>query len=136
MPLRMNIMTPQRRVYSEDVDMVIAPGIDGQLGILPHHAPMLTALTCGELRVKRGDEEESFVIGGGFLEVHPGWVTVLAYAPGRAGAGRRQTAEQLRARTRENVDFARAEAVLRRAMMRVKVAKLRRRKGSLRAEVR
>ncbi len=65
MPLRLDIVTVERLVYSEEVDMVIAPGIEGELGILPRHAPLLTALTYGELRVKRGDEEDSFAIGGG-----------------------------------------------------------------------
>ncbi|NIN69683.1 MAG: ATP synthase F1 subunit epsilon, partial [Anaerolineae bacterium] len=77
-PLRLSIVTPERRVYVEDVDMVIAPGVEGQLGILPHHAPLLAALTHGELRVKRGDEEEGFAISGGFLEVRPDQVIVLA----------------------------------------------------------
>ena len=78
MALRLRIITPERRVYVKDVDMVIAPGVEGQLGILPHHAPLITALTYGELRVKRGGDEESFAIGGGYMEVQPDGVTVLA----------------------------------------------------------
>ena len=78
MPLRLSIITPERRVFSEDVDMVIAPGVEGQLGILPHHASLLAALTYGELRVKRGNEEESFAISGGFMKVQPDGVTILA----------------------------------------------------------
>jgi F-type H+-transporting ATPase subunit epsilon len=144
MALRLSIMTPERRVYSEDVDMVIAPGVEGQLGILPHHAPLLTALTPGELRVKRGDEEESFAISGGFMEVQHDQVTILANTAEhaeeidleRAEAARRRAEERVRSRTQENVDFARAEAALRRAMTRIKVTKLRRRKGGRRVEVR
>ena len=144
MSLRLSIMTPERRVYYADGDMVIAPGVEGQLGILPHHAPLLTALTHGELRVKRGEEEESFAIGGGYMEVRPDGVTVLANTaehaeeidPQRAEAARRRAEARLRARTQENVDFARAEAALRRAMTRIKVTKLRRRKGGRRMEVR
>jgi len=144
MPLRLSIITPERRVFSEDVDMVIAPGIQGKLGILPHHAPLLTALTYGELRVKRGDEEESFAISGGFMEVQPDGVTILANTAEhaeeidleRAEAARRWAEERLRSRTQENVDFARAEAALRRAMTRINVTKLRRRKGGLRLAVR
>jgi F-type H+-transporting ATPase subunit epsilon len=143
MPLRINIVTPERRVYSEDVDMVIAPGVGGQLCILPHHAALLTALTRGVLRVKNGDEEESFAISGGLMEVHPGWVTVLAYTNGqaveigkRAETRQRLAVGRVRRITQENVDFARAEAALRRAMMHINVAKLRRRKAARRAEVR
>jgi F-type H+-transporting ATPase subunit epsilon len=144
MALRLSIMTPERRVYSEEVDMVIAPGTEGQLGILPHHAPLLTALTCGELRVKRGDEEESFAISGGFLEVQSDRVTILANTAEhaeeidleRAEAARGRAEARLRGRKQENVDFARAEAALRRAMTRINVTKLRRRKGGRRMAVR
>ncbi len=142
MPLRLSIITPERRVYVEDVDMVIAPGVEGQLGILPHHAPLITALTQGELRVKRGDEEESFAIGGGYLEVQPDGVTILANTAEhaeeidleRAEAARRRAEARLRDRTQEKVDFARAEASLRRAMIRIKVTKIRRRKSGRRLE--
>ena len=142
MPLRLSIITPERRVYVEDVDMVIAPGVDGQLGILPHHAPLITALTHGELRVKRGGEEESFAISGGYLEVQPDGVTVLANTAehveeidlDRAEAARRRAEARLHNRTQEKVDFARAEASLRRAMTRIKVTKLRGRKGDRRVE--
>ena len=138
MSLRLSIMTAERRVYVEDVDMVIAPGIEGQLGILPHHAPLLAALTYGELRLKRGDEEESFAIGGGYMEVQRDRVTVLANTAEcveeidlkRAEAGRRRVEARLQHRTtQEKVDFARAEAALCRAMTRIKVTKLRRSRG-------
>ena len=56
-PIRVEIVTQERLVFAEDVDMVTAPGAEGELGILPHHAPLLTALTVGELRIKRGGEE-------------------------------------------------------------------------------
>ena len=84
MPLRLDIVTVERLVYSGEVDMVIAPGIEGELGILPHHAPLLTALKYGELRVRRGDEEDSYAIGGGFMEVLPLQVTVMADTAQRA----------------------------------------------------
>ena len=143
MSLRLSIMTAERRVYVEDVDMVIAPGIEGQLGILPHHAPFLTALTHGELWVKCGDEEESFAIGGGYIEVQRDRVTVLANtAEGveetdlkRAEAARRRAEARLHDRTtQEEVDFARAEAALCRAITRINVTKLRRRRAGCRAE--
>ena len=78
MPLRLDIVTVERLAYSGEVDMVIAPGIEGELGILPHHAPLLTALKYGELRVRRGDEEDIYAIGGGFMEVLPLQVAVMA----------------------------------------------------------
>ena len=142
MPLRLSIMTPERHVYVGDVDMVIAPGIEGQLGILPHHTPLLTALTCGELRVKRGEDEESFAISGGYMEVQPDSVMVLAKTAEyvedielkRVEAARRRAEARLHDRTQEKVDFARAEAALRRAVTCINVSKLRRRKGGRHAE--
>ncbi len=142
MPLKLDIVTVERLLYSEDVDMVIAPGIEGQLGILPRHAPLLTALTFGELRVKRGVEEESFAIGGGFMEVQPDRVTVLADTAERAEEidleraelARRRAEEQLQVMAQDKVDFARAEAALRRSLVRIKVVEARRRRGGLRAE--
>ena len=91
--IRLDIVTAERAVYAEDVDMVIAPGVEGQLGILPHHAPLMTTLQAGELRVKKGGEEVSLVISGGFLEVRPDKVVVLADAAERV----------------EEIDVARAE---------------------------
>jgi F-type H+-transporting ATPase subunit epsilon len=138
MPLRLDIVTVERLAYSEEVDMVIAPGIEGELGILPRHAPLMTALTYGELRVKRGGEEESFAISGGFMEVRPDQVTVLADTAERADeidleraeAARRRAAERLGDRARNDIDFARADAALHRSITRIKVAEsLRRRRG-------
>lgn len=142
MPIRLDIVTAERLVYSEDVDMVIAPGIEGQLGILPRHAPLLTALTYGELRVKRGDEEEIFAISGGFMEVQPDQVTVLSDTAERAEeidleraeAARRRAEEYLRTQIQDSVDFARAEAALRRSLTRIKVGEARRRRGGRRTE--
>lgn len=144
MPLRLNIMTPEHRLYCEDVDMVIAPGMEGQLGILPHHAPLIAALTRGVVRVRCGAKEESFAISSGFMEVQHNQVTVLANTaeraegidPERAGAARRRAEERLRARTESDVDFARAEAALCREIPRIKVTKLRRRRRDRRMEIR
>src|SRR5437867_7915561 len=78
MPLHLDIVTPERLAYSDDVDEVIAPGSQGELGILPHHAPLLTTLGLGELRIKKGGTEESFAIVGGFLQVRPDRAVVMA----------------------------------------------------------
>ena len=129
--LKIDIVTAERVVYSEEVDAVIAPGVEGQLGILPHHAPLMTTLQAGELRVRRGSEEDSLAISGGFLEVRPDRVIVLADTAERAeeidmerAAAAKQRAEQrLVDRGRApGLDEARSEAALRRAMARLTVA--------------
>ena len=80
MPLHLEVITPERKVYEDDVDMVIAPGSEGYLGILPHHAPLLTALGPGEFRVKTGGVEEVLVVFGGFMDVRADKVVVLTEA--------------------------------------------------------
>ncbi len=128
--IRLDIVTAERSVYAEDVDMVIAPGVEGQLGILPHHAPLMTTLQAGELRVKKGGEEVSLAISGGFLEVRPDRVVVLADTAERAGEidmaraeeAKRRAQEQLAARQAPGIDETRAEASLHRALARIKVA--------------
>jgi F-type H+-transporting ATPase subunit epsilon len=84
MTIRCEIVTQERLVYADDVDMVVAPGADGVLGILPHHSPLLTTLQFGELLVRKGGQEQVFAIGGGILEVTPSKVTVLADAAEQA----------------------------------------------------
>ncbi len=79
-----DIVTAEQLVFSEDVDAVVAPGVEGQLGILPHHTPLMTMLQPGELRVRKSGEEFSLAISGGFLEVRPDRVIVLADAAERA----------------------------------------------------
>src|SRR4026207_401643 len=65
MPLRLEIVSPERMVYNDDVDMVIVPGRNGQLGILPHHTPLISSLGVGELRIKKSGSEEAMLIRGG-----------------------------------------------------------------------
>ena len=142
MPIRLDIVTVERLLYSEDVDMVIAPGIEGELGILPRHAALMTSLTYGELRVKRGEHEDIFAIGGGFLEVRPERVIILADAAEQAEEIDIQRAEEAKERAQKRLrerrvmggDEVRAEAALRRAMMRLSVAqKVRRRRPGIRS---
>jgi F-type H+-transporting ATPase subunit epsilon len=137
--IRCEIVTAERVVFEDDVDMVVAPGIEGQLGILPHHAPLMTALAYGELILHReGQEDEFIAIGGGFLEIGPDHVTILADSAERAGEidearaeeARRRAEEVMAQKHKEDVDLARAEAALRRSMVRLKVAKRKRRWGS------
>jgi len=133
--LKFEIVTAERVVYTDEVDVVIAPGIDGQLAILPNHAPLLTMLQPGDLTVRKEGEEADIFVSGGFLEVMQNRVTVLADTAeraeeidmGRAEEARRRAEERLRLRP-EYADLARAEAALKRALMRIKVAQRRRRK--------
>jgi F-type H+-transporting ATPase subunit epsilon len=135
--LSVEIVTNERIVFSEeDVDMVVAPGSAGVLGILPSHAPLITTLSAGELRVKKGEQEQSMVVFGGFMEVTPDKVVVLADVAerveeidvARAEAARRRAEEAIEGRTGEPVDLAAAEARLQRATVRLRVSERRRRR--------
>ena len=80
MPIRCEIVSQDRSVFSGDVDIVILPGSDGVMGILPHHSLVLTTLHFGVITVRRGKEEMMFTVAGGVAEVQPDQVTVLADA--------------------------------------------------------
>jgi F-type H+-transporting ATPase subunit epsilon len=137
--IKLDIVSAERSVFSEDVEVIVAPGVEGQLGILPHHAPLMTMLQPGELLVKKGGDELSLAISGGFLEVRPDRVIILADAAerteeidvARAEEAMRRAQEQLTHRTADT-DVARAEAALRRAMTRLQVVERsrRRRRGT------
>ncbi len=133
--IRIDIVTAEQVVYSDDVDIIIAPGIEGQLGVLPHHTPLMTILQPGELRLRKGGEEFSLAISGGFLEVRPDRVIVLADAAERAEEIDTARAEEAKRRAQEQisrhpaeVDAARAEAALHRSLIRLKVAERRRKR--------
>jgi len=137
---RLDIVTAERVAYSGDVDVVVAPGSEGQLGILPHHTPLMTALLPGELRIKKGGEELLLAITGGFLEVRPDRVVILADAAeraeeidvARAEAARQRAKERLTKPHEAGFDSARAEASLRRSLARLKVAETARRRKTRR----
>lgn len=134
--IRLDIVTAERAVYSEDVDMVLAPGVLGQLGILPHHAPLMSMLVPGELIVKKDGDELCLAISGGFLEVRPDRVIILADTAeraeeidvSRAEEAKRRAEQQLTEKYTPAADAARVEATLRRSLIRLKVATRRRRK--------
>lgn len=136
--LRLEILTIERSLFDDDVNMVIAPGTEGLLGILPRHTPLITSLTYGELQLKKeGEPDQFFAIGGGFMEVRPDHVIVMADSAewaeeidvDRARAARQRAEEYLaKAKVDATVDFARAEAALRRSVTRIKVARHRPRK--------
>lgn len=137
MPLLLEIVTPERQVFSDEVDSVVCPGIEGELGILPHHAPLLTTLGYGELRIKKGGEIEYFAIAGGFLQVRPDKVVVMAETADiaseidmeKAMEARREAERQLSEGFEEPADLARARAALQRALLRIRVAERHRREG-------
>ena len=134
--LRLEIITAEREVFADDVNVVVAPGTEGQLGILPHHAPLITMLNPGELLIRKDSEETYMAITGGFLEVRPDKVIVLADACERAEEIDIARAEEAKSRAEEQLktpieelDAARAEAALRRSLVRLQVAERRRRKS-------
>ncbi len=136
--LKLEIVTAERMVYSDEVDAVVAWGIEGQLGILPHHAPLMTMLQPGDLMIRKGKEEEYLAISGGFLEVRPDKVIILADACERADEINIARAEEAKRRAEEtmkaaplSVEAAAAEAALRRSLARLKVAEKRRRKPEI-----
>ena len=135
MPLRLEILTPERMVYDDEVDMVIAPGSEGYLGILPHHAPLFTTLGPGELRVKRGGVEETLAVFGGFMDVRGDRVTILTDAAEPADEidearvqAARDAAQQQLAEATSPAEEARARASLERSLVRLRVTQRRRRR--------
>ena len=129
MAIKLDIVTAEKVVFSDDVDIVIAPGLEGQLAILPQHAPLMTTLTSGELIARKESQEYCMAISGGYLEVRPDRVIVLADEAERAEEIDIARAEAAKKRAQETlvhpasqVDAARAEAALRRAIARLEVA--------------
>jgi F-type H+-transporting ATPase subunit epsilon len=133
--IKLDIVTPEEIVFSDEIDMLVAPGIEGELGILPKHAPLMTVLGIGELVIRKDNSEQYLAIGGGYLEVLPGRVIVLADAAeraedidiARAEAARERAQHSMEERLSE-IDAAQAEAALKRSLVRLKVATRRRRR--------
>ncbi len=136
MPMQLNVVTIERQVYSaDDVDMVNVPGIEGVMGILPRHSPVVTALREGDLEIIRGENREHLAIGGGFMQVRNSEVVVMADVAEKAdeidedrAEQARQRAQQALAEAGDRVDMEKALAALRRAEVRLKVAKRGRRR--------
>jgi len=136
MPLQLEIVSPERRAFTDEVDMVIVPGIDGQLGILPHHTRLISALGAGELRIKKGGTEQILFIWGGFVEVRPDKVVVMADLAEHSEEIDEQKAVEARKRAeaeleqaRAPADIARVRAALQTALMRERIAVRRRSRG-------
>ncbi len=134
-PVKVDVVTAEKVVYSDDADVVVAPGVQGELGVLPHHAPLMTTLEPGELRIRKGSDEFSLAISGGFLEVRPDRIIILADAAERAedidiarAEAAKERAQHRLAHPGEQVDLNRAEAALARSLARIRVAERRRRR--------
>lgn len=127
--LRLEVVTPDKTVVSEDVDMVICPGSEGEFGVLPRHISLLSALKMGALRFRKGEQDECLFISGGFVDVNADKCSVLAESAeracdidtARAEAARERAERRLREHD-EEVDETRAEIALKRAIMRLQIA--------------
>lgn len=134
--MHVEVVTAERELYSGEASLVSAPGSEGRLGILPHHAAILALLAPGELRVELNGEEEPIFVSGGFIEVFENNVTVLADTAehaeeidqARAEAARRR-AEQRLADAQTNQERAELQSALERAVNRLRVAELAGRRG-------
>ncbi len=130
MPLNLEIVTGEREVFKGDVDMINVPGGDGDMGILPKHAPVLSTLKPGVLRVKIGNDEQEFAIGGGFINILGDHVIILADSAeradeidiARAEAARLRAQEMLKNPPENKEDLFRLEAALRKSEARLKAA--------------
>ncbi|MGH2582525.1 MAG: ATP synthase F1 subunit epsilon [Anaerolineales bacterium] len=131
MPIRCEIVSQDRSVFEGDVDYVGIPGADGDMGILPNHAPLLSTIRLGVVKVRRGSEELDFTITGGIVEVQPTVVTILADAAenieeidiARAEQAKREAEERLAEGPPPGTDaFLAAEAALHRSTLRLEMA--------------
>ena len=134
--IRLDIVTAESSVFSEDVDMIIAPGMMGQLGILPNHSPLMTMLDPGEVVIKKGSDEQYLAVSGGFLEVRPDRVILLADSAeraeeidiARAEEAKKRAEKRLEEKYMPEMDSARAEAALKRSLIRLRIAEKRRKR--------
>ncbi|CAH1216061.1 ATP synthase epsilon chain [Paenibacillus allorhizoplanae] len=127
----LEIVTPERKVYAEQVDMVSVKGAEGELGILPNHIPLVTPLRIAPITVKKaGSKDEVIAVNGGFMEVRKDKVVILAESAelpeqidiDRARAAKERAEKRLAETKQDNVDFKRAEASLQRALNRIGVS--------------
>jgi F-type H+-transporting ATPase subunit epsilon len=129
--LSLEITTPMRLVVAEQVDEVVAPGIEGYFGVLPGHAPFLTTLSVGVVTYRIGRDEHQLAVAGGFAEVSNDKVIILADSAerpdevdrARAERAKERAERRLSGRTQEDIDYARCQAALARALTRLAVAR-------------
>ncbi len=131
MPIRVDIIAQDRKVWSGEADLVVLPGAAGEMGVLPNHAPLLTTLQPGFVRVRRGNQEEIFTVVGGFAEVRPDQVIVLADAAEhvdeideeRARRAKERAEQLLASAPADSEAYLAALAALRRANLRLEAVR-------------
>ncbi len=131
MTIRCEIVSQDRTVFTGDVDIVVLPGAAGEMGILPKHAPVLTTLKYGVIKVRKGGKEEIFTVAGGVAEVQPDIITVLADAAenveeidvARADAARVRAEEALKNAPTDTDSYLAMEAALRKSNLRLDAAR-------------
>ena len=133
--LRLDVVTPERVLVAESVDEVVLPGSQGSFGVLPGHAPLLTDLDIGPLIYRRGQEKRALAVAGGFVEVLPDRVTVLAEVAEASDDIDVARAEQAKERAEQRLktaapdtDYDRAQQAMRKALLRAEVGKTRHRR--------
>jgi|SRR5579875_185648 F-type H+-transporting ATPase subunit epsilon len=139
--MQVAVVTGEREIYRGEAEEVVAPGVAGEMGILPHHAALVTALKPGEMRIKLGGAEEDLFVSGGFLEVYNNVVTVLADAAEHAEDIDRARAEEARRRAQERLaevqderERALVTGALERAIVRLRIVETTRRRSTRRIQ--
>ena len=139
MPIRCEIVSQDRMVFEGDADIVVLPGTDGEMGILPNHSPLLTTLKFGVVKVRFNQDEEIFTVAGGVAEIQPDIVTILADAAenveeidiARAEEARKRAEDYLAQGTPQDTDsYFKLESALRRSNLRLDAVKRFRRSGA------
>lgn len=139
MPIHIELVTQEQKIFDEpDADIVIVPAVEGEMGVLPNHAPVLTTLSFGELVVRKGEAEERFAIYGGVVDVRPDKVVVLAELAESSYALDLEKAQEARERARvileegpPGIDNRQAELELRRANLAIRISQKVRSRGSM-----
>jgi F-type H+-transporting ATPase subunit epsilon len=139
-PLTFKMVTPERVALETSADRVVLPAVEGEMGVLPGHEPFMAQLDAGEIRVSVGEDLKSYAVSGGFAEILDNTISVFAETAEMADAIDEERAKQALERAvaeaksgdeRGDLSLAQAEAALKRARVRLRVAKYRKRKGSV-----
>lgn len=128
--MEVSVVTPDGTVYEGEVEMVSAKALSGELGVLPGHVPLVAPLDIGAVRLKKDNETQLVAVSGGFIEVRPEKVTILAEAAelpsqidvDRARAAKERAEKRLSQAKQDDIDFKRAQYALRRAINRLEVS--------------
>jgi F-type H+-transporting ATPase subunit epsilon len=139
MPIHIELVTQEKKIFDEpEADIVMVPAVEGEMGVLPNHAPVLTTLTFGELVVRKGAAEERFAIYGGVVDVRPDKVVILADLAESSYALDMEKAQEARERARQLLDESlpeadnrEAELALRRANLALRISQKIRSRGSM-----